>query len=320
MTPLFSIIIPIYNVEAYLRACLDSVLAQSCGDWEALMVDDASTDSSADIAAEYCRRDRRFSLISLTEKSGPSRSRNAGLDVARGRYLVFIDSDDMIHRNFLSVHREVMESGADISSSAITASFRVFDRSTLDISPKVYSDPIALCLYQRRGVNPSACGKVFSARLFSDGGLRFREGLLYEDLQIMPELMERAAGRIVFMDAPLYFYRQRRGSIIHTFNFARLDVLEVTEEIEKRYADDPVLGPAARDRRFSANFNMFLLLCGRGMADSAEADSCWAQIRRLRLSSMLNRRVRMKNRIGALASILLSRRIISCLYRIGGFS
>lgn len=317
MTPLFSIIIPIYNVEAYLRACLDSVLAQSCGDWEALMVDDASTDSSADIATEYCCHDRRFKLISLTEKSGPSRARNAGLDVARGRYLVFIDSDDMIHRNFLSVHRDVMESGADISSSAITTSFRAFDRSMGDnIHTKVYHDPIALCLYQRRGVNPSACGKVFSSWLFSSGGLRFREGLLYEDLQIMPELMERAAGRIVFMDAPLYFYRQRQGSIIHTFNSARLDVLGVTEEIEDRYADDPVLGPAARDRRFSANFNMFLLLCGSGMADSVEADSCWAQIRRLRLSSMFNRRVRMKNRIGALVSILLSRRLISWLCRI----
>lgn len=310
MTPLFSIIIPIHNVEAYLRACLDSVLAQSCGDWEALMVDDASTDASADIAADYCRRDGRFRLISLKEWGGLSCARNVGLDAARGRYLVFIDSDDMIHCRFLSIHREVMDAGADISSSAITASLTDFNRPSGKIRSKSYRNPIALCLYQRRGVNPSVCGKVFSSRLFASG-LRFREKSLYEDLQIMPELMERAGRRIVFMDVSLYFYRQRQGSIIHTFNRERLDVLGITEEIEARYSGDPVLGPAARDRRFAANFNMFLLLNANGMGDSVEADSCMAQIRRLRMESLLNRHVRLKNRIGALAAVILSRRLLS---------
>jgi len=91
-----SVIIPVYNVAAYLPACLDSVLAQSYRDFELLLVDDGSTDGSADVCDDYACRDARVSVIHQINR-GPSAARNAALEVAQGDYVAFIDSDDVIH-------------------------------------------------------------------------------------------------------------------------------------------------------------------------------------------------------------------------------
>lgn len=311
MSPRVSIIIPIYNVEAYLRACLDSVLSQTETNWEALLIDDASTDTSAAIAAGYCCRDHRFRLISLPHNRGLSAARNAGLDVAAGSLIAFLDSDDALHPQFLSVLSLAIDGGADIAMARLSDS-PLTDAAVNPATAEVLEHPIALCLYQRRGVNPSACGKLFRRKLFH--GLRFREEILYEDLQIMPALWERA-GQVAKVSADLYYYRSRPGSIINTFNRRRLHVLAVTEEIERRYAADPVLGPAAAVRRFAANFNMFMLLNANGLGHSADADGCWQQMRRLSRSVLTNPRVRLKDRLGALAAMLLNRQTVSLICR-----
>lgn len=100
--PVVSIIIPVYNVERYLRRCLDSVLAQTLTDWEAVCVNDGSPDGSAAILEEYTARDTRFRIVTKTN-GGLSDARNAGMAVARGEYLVFLDSDDMIHPQTLEI-------------------------------------------------------------------------------------------------------------------------------------------------------------------------------------------------------------------------
>ena len=100
MNPFFSIIIPVYNVAPYLRECLDSVLAQTFADWEALCVDDGSTDGSGAILNEYAVRDRRFRVIHQPN-GGVSAARNAALDVARGEWVCFLDADDKIESHWL---------------------------------------------------------------------------------------------------------------------------------------------------------------------------------------------------------------------------
>lgn len=298
--PQISIIIPIYNVEAYLRVCLDSILSQSFGEFECLMIDDGSTDSSASIAGEYAAADERFRLIRLSENHGQSVARNVGLDAAAGRYIVFVDSDDSIRPDFLRFHLELIEStGADIAMS--------------DCSLHCVSAPaamIARCLYQRHGVNPSVYGKIYKSRLFE--AVRFRPGIIYEDLELMPRLWEKAE-KIACKPKRLYDYRHRPGSSINSFTMSRLDVLKVTEEIEARYQSNPELKKAASDRRLSANFNIFLLLSANGMADSAEARNCWGIIKEKRRASLLNSRVRCKNKVGIIASCLLPRSVFARL-------
>ena len=96
----FSIIIPVYNVEQYLRECLDSVLGQTYSDWEAICVNDGSTDGSAAILEEYVVKDKRFKIVTQPN-GGLSSARNTGMEVAKGDYIVFLDSDDWLELDAL---------------------------------------------------------------------------------------------------------------------------------------------------------------------------------------------------------------------------
>ena len=98
---LFSIIIPVYNVEKYLRECLDSVKGQTSPDWEAVCVNDGSTDGSEFILKEYAKKDSRFRIVTKTN-GGLSSARNAGLEIAKGEFIGFVDSDDWVDINCLS--------------------------------------------------------------------------------------------------------------------------------------------------------------------------------------------------------------------------
>jgi len=114
MTPFFSIIIPVYNVAPYLRECLDSVLAQTFTDWEAICVDDGSTDGSGAILDEYAARDRRFRIIHQ-HNAGVSAARNKGLEISSGEYITFIDGDDAFLPKWLDVFaRTIRETNADL--------------------------------------------------------------------------------------------------------------------------------------------------------------------------------------------------------------
>ena len=95
MRPRFSIIIPIYNEEAYLREAIDSVLAQTVSDWELLLVDDGSTDASAAICADYAASDARIRMLRQPNR-GLSAARNAGLAAAKGEWIAFLDGDDLL--------------------------------------------------------------------------------------------------------------------------------------------------------------------------------------------------------------------------------
>lgn len=102
MHPTISIIIPVYNVERFLHICLDSILAQSFTDWEAILVDDGGKDRSGEICDEYCKKDERFRVFHR-ENHGVSASRNFGIKQAKGKYLCFVDSDDYIHQHMLEI-------------------------------------------------------------------------------------------------------------------------------------------------------------------------------------------------------------------------
>ncbi len=306
--PLISIIIPFYNVEAYLRACLDSVLRQTVTDFECLLIDDKSTDKSASIAASYCSTDSRLRLISLDKNGGQSKARNIGLDEAKGEYLTFIDSDDIVHHSFLEQNLKLLtRHHADICMTGLTY-HELKDSPSLDSSPMLVNGKQAIksCLYQCDGFNPSFSGKLFRSKLFQSG-IRFKENIIYEDLELMPRVWEQAGKIVAAPSLKLYHYRQRPGSTTHTYTPSRLDVLKVTESICARYSTDKDMKLAADDRRLAANFNMFLLLSAHGDHKSDDALDCWAQIVRLRWQSLTNPNVRIKNKIGILASYVLGR-------------
>lgn len=295
--PLLSVIIPIYNVEAYLRECLNSVISQTYPKWECILIDDASTDGSADIAREFCNADSRFRLYCHKENRGLSAARNSGLDNAAGALITFVDSDDFIRSEMFRCGIEYLErEDVDIVCFGFENERNVKKVEFCDAKTM-----LERILYQTGSTNGSSCGKIFTKRLFTE--LRFTEGTTYEDLDIVDRIFIQARNVVVVAEQ-MYHYRRREGSIINTWSLSRLDVLNVTARMEARQTDAG-LQKAARDRRFAANFNMLLLMRKNGLGNTEEARGCRAQLRRLNGEVMCNPLSRLKNRVGAVLARLL---------------
>lgn len=298
--PTVSVIVPVYNTREFLSECVESILGQSFGDFELLLVDDGSIDGSREMADGFATADRRVRTMHM-RNHGVSAARNAGIEAARGRWLAFVDSDDALHPRALERLLEAArQTGLSIvvggSKAGVRPAWSASDRP-LRVKTVASAALIVDTLYQS-GPDCSVWGKLFHRCVFDQE--RFVEGLWYEDLDIFYRLYARV-GKVAVTAEPLYFYRRHRGSFLNRFTPRRLDVLTVTEKIERYCADAlPEALPAARDRRLSANFNMFILASRAGMADVG--DRCWDVICRYRRGSLADRRVRFKNKIGALLS------------------
>ena len=309
MTPKVSFIIPFLNIEAYLRACLDSVMEQTFSDFECLMIDDGSTDGSTDIAREFADRDTRFRLLRHETPLGPACARNLGLDNAVGEWIACVDGDDNIHKDYLKLLLQLAED----SGSEIAISNRTLGDYLPHLQRAVTFTPqraCALSMYQRTEINHSIWGRLIRRSLFE--GLRFTPGTLYEDMDICYDLFLRANSVSLAPRLKIYRYVQRPGSILHSFDRGRLTVLDVSARLEQCFGSDKIIGPAVRDLRLSCNFSMLRLLHRHRMDSEPEAAQCWRQIKRLRRESLFNPHVRMKNRIGALISYL-GRRVFCVL-------
>lgn len=311
-----SIIVPAYNAERWLPAAVRSVLAQTVHDWELVLVDDGSTDATPGLCDEYAASDARI-RVAHKENGGLSSARNHGLEVCHGEWITFLDADDVLHPDMIGrMHGLAVRYDVDMVSCAIykftssrqESQWLVSSYSDREEVILAAQDAILEAYYQTSGLNVSACGKLYNRRLWDKK--RFYPGW-YEDLEIACKLME-SANRIVCVDAPLYGYRQNPDSYMHRFTLQRLDVLTVTARIEAwgESRGHEILR-AMRDRRMSANFNIFMLselAARRGDITRRQARDiqagCYAQIRRLRRNSIFNSKSRPKNRIGAGISLL----------------
>jgi len=233
---LISVVVPIYNVEKYLRLCLDSLLMQTYTNFEVLMINDGSPDDSANICKEYLAKDRRFQYFEK-ENSGPSDTRNYGIEHSKGEYITFVDSDDWLKETFLAdLYEAITRTGADIALSTYIK---------YDDLQSVYNIPIIGEYYERIWMsdefirelpklemkdnsysNPWA--KLFKRELFRT--IRFPKGKLIEDTRTNIKLFLESS-RLVYINKCLYFYRIRGGSVIQTITEKLLeDVLDTLVE------------------------------------------------------------------------------------------
>lgn len=291
------------------------MLAQSFTDWEALVIDDGSTDSTAVIAEEFANKDRRIRSFRKTN-GGLSDARNYGLDRAMGDWVTFLDSDDCLMPHALEIMHGF--TGGD-STDVVAGEYSRQNREAVDgrvLSREMNGvEATREGLYQR-GINTSACCKLY--RRGAIGDMRFKEGIWYEDLEFFSRLFPRLR-KVVAIDAKVYFYRDNSGSFINTFSEERLDVLAVTRRMEIELADRfPELARSVRDRRLSACFNMFGLLSVHdrdGRRYGVVRDECWQVIRSYRLGCLLDPSVRLKNKAGCLVSYM-GRGAVAALSRI----
>lgn len=299
---LISVIVPVYNVEMYLAACIDSILSQSYKNIEIIIINDGSTDFSLKIAETYQENEDRVTVYSY-ENEGLSEARNRGLKVATGDYVTFVDSDDILLPGALEMMLSTLKTQhADLVEGKIVRG-KIHNDIPVPSIIKKFSfsakEAIADVLYQNK-LLPSVCGKLFRKDLFEN--LKFEKGLLYEDLNIFYLILGRC-NKVVWIDYPVYFYRDTEGSIINTWKPQRLDVLKITENIEKYISEKyPDILPAAKDRRLSANFNMFALCSING--DHENATLCWQHIKTNRRMAFFNKNIRLKNKTGVLLSYL----------------
>lgn len=240
---LFSIIIPVYNVEQYLSECLDSVLRQTFPDWEAVCVNDGSTDGSLAVLHDYALKDERIKVISQ-ENKGLSGARNTGIAESKGDYLFFLDSDDWLADNSLEIlsrhidgqdfiafnGKRVFESGeteptdAGIVENALSG-WAYFERYVLQ-SNRFAFVCVVLRLYRRT--------------FLVENNLWFKEGIYHEDNLFTP-LVCYAAQEVISIPDVLYFYRIRQGSIMTAGNVKRSrDIIAVANQLAGFFQDKPI--------------------------------------------------------------------------------
>ena len=213
---LISIVVPVYNVEKYLRECVDSILAQTYPEFELLLIDDGATDSSGRICDEYAERDSRIRVFHK-ENGGLSDARNYGMDRIKGEYITFIDSDDLVGKDYLEILlRMAKEHKADISALGTIVFEDGGELPACTISDDVIvetADEAILDMLLRKNFGLSAWGKLYASNLFNQ--IRFPVGKIYEDLFTTPYVAKKST-KIVFANSRQYYYRQRSNSIVHS--------------------------------------------------------------------------------------------------------
>lgn len=224
----FSVIIPVYNVEPYLRECLDSMLQQTCPDWEAVCVDDGSTDGSAGILSEYASRDSRFRIVTQPN-GGLSAARNTGLDHATGDYILFLDSDDWLEPNTLQTLQNNLN-GEDMLCFGGW-------RGNYEDCPDAAHYPTGWDYYNscvfRQQKFPFVCVvlRCYRRAMLEANSLRFREGFLHEDNHFTPRVC-LASGPVKVLNTSLYRYRVRPGSIMTTRSLrSRQDMIRIANDL-----------------------------------------------------------------------------------------
>jgi CDP-glycerol glycerophosphotransferase len=234
--PAFSIIVPVHNVRAYLRACLDSLLEQSFTDFELIAVDDASPDGSGEILDEYAAADDRVQVLHLAQNVGLGRARNAALEVARGKYLLFVDSDDLVVPGYLqaiaSRIAETDEPDLVVFDYARTYWTGKQERNVMgwvlaEKGPDVFTVADRPNLLRNLMV---VWNKAYRREWIEQLGLTFHPGF-YEDLPwTYPALI--SAARIATLDQVVYLYRQRRhGNILRSLSDKHLEVFDQYDHV-----------------------------------------------------------------------------------------
>lgn len=227
MDVFFSIIIPVYNTARYLAACLDSVLSQNTDmRYEIICVNDGSTDESGDILEKY-RNDFSSIRVITQENRGLSVARNVGMRNAKGDYILFLDSDDVLADHALQQMYEALDKNTDIDMLAFNSELWYADNTESCILPNVTFNHEQMIEYKqgmdyyvdfvkKRKWGPSAvCFYLFKRLLLIENRLEFEAGLLHEDELFVPQVMA-VAGKTLTLPVCCYKYRMRNESITHS--------------------------------------------------------------------------------------------------------
>ena len=233
MNEIISIIIPIYKVERYLTACLDSVVNQTYRNLEIILIDDASPDGCGEICNKYAAGDKRIKVVHKEKNGGQAEARNTGIELATGEYIFFADSDDWLAEDALEkLYDGLKRHNADCCVGSCvtmleneTGEMRArYDKSRRGIECKTAMEAMKQVLL----TGSAAWNRLYRREMLED--LRFPQGRINEDEPFMLYLYERME-RIIFLDCETYFYRKRKDSTTTSdFSVKKVDCVYNSKE------------------------------------------------------------------------------------------
>ncbi|WP_425410208.1 glycosyltransferase [Hyphococcus sp.] len=255
---LISVIVPVYGVENYIRQCMESLARQNDGNFEVVIVDDGSPDASADIAMTYADRIDKL-RIHKQENRGLGGARNAGIAMAEGDYVTFVDSDDVVTPNLVSALRDRQwNSDAEIVTARFQLVSETLDFMRLTHEPPAPSLKPPVKAHERvlgalsRSVS---CARLYSRDLLTRSGVTFPEKIPHEDLFFTYKVLRESKGN-VFTNECLYSWRQRQGSLGRSLTQAHVDVLSALRDDTYRFLNE--VGASEREFAFAARRNLSL--------------------------------------------------------------
>lgn len=226
MNQLISIIVPIYNVQDYLRTCLESILSQTYTNIEIILVNDGSEDASEEICCEYAKRDERVKLYSQ-ENRGLSVARNTGVSFSKGELIVFVDSDDYIAPMMVEKLYDAMKkANADLAMCGFKRVDQNGRDSGLSFLPgdKTIGGKEAIkSLFDENSGYMVAWNKLYKKSFLKNN--IFPPGKIHEDEFVMHRIFSECK-RVAVVSESLYFYVQRDGSIMSRLSIKSLDIIE----------------------------------------------------------------------------------------------
>lgn len=307
--PLVTVIVPVYNVKPYLKQCFDSIVSQTYGNFELILVDDGSTDGSGDLCDELSRADRRARVIHK-DNAGPSEARNTALRQAEGDWVAFVDSDDYVSPVFVeTLLHAVLSTGCKMSCVPSGAYFKDGDSAILADStdglpePEVHSaqDMQRMLLYQE--VETGYQWHFFARDVLGEDPCP--RGLVYEDLASMYRLVHKVDTVALVKASNLYAYRMRASGLIRqAYNHQKgASALIVTEQLYREISEwYPKLTAGAASRCFSVCRMTFAQIpTGKDATPETEEDRAdvWGVLKKHRSTVLHDSNARKRERVAA---------------------
>ncbi len=245
--PLFSVILPVYNVKDYLNACVDSIINQTFKDFEIILVDDGSSDGSGKICDNYSSKYENI-ITFHKPNGGQSSARNKGVELANGKFFIFVDSDDYIDLNTLNMFKEAIDELGDLDLILSEVMWDVNNEGVvIPRSNKLNMEDYhlldgetALTKMYRTIPDWSPCGKCYRTQYWRQKGFRFIEGRISEDLQLIDRVILEAG--TVSMVKGHYYYRSRISTSTMHGNYFKLvdDTIYVIDDWDKYLKTRPM--------------------------------------------------------------------------------
>jgi glycosyltransferase involved in cell wall biosynthesis len=301
-----SIIVPVYNVEKYLNKCVDSILNQTFKDFELILVDDGSPDNSGAICDQYAKEDTRVRVIHK-ENGGLSSARNAGIEVAQGKFLGFVDSDDYIAEDMYELlYNNILREDADLSVCGI---YHVYEGKELEVKPEKYlilnRDEATVLIFHGNQISDHAVNKLYSKEIFSD--LRYPIGKYHEDSFTIVGILDQCEKVVVDTRQKYYYYHRDDSITSQIFSKKHLEYITAWEQNEQAVSGrSKEIDEAAHQRVCFANFLVLDKIVNANMEKSVPEIGTIVNYLKTNYMFIMKNKIFTRNRKFALNMLMIS--------------